>query len=138
MEVDIADANDFNQCYVSNLQERIIAQEAFLAKSENVTKSKFIYLPIDLSKGKTIHATMVTGKVLPMMIATLMKNTFVNTKLWFPSIPKRLLRVVVLMKAQLFHLAHVDGTIKLLGLFLFLVRTVINLLKSPPRRKQSN
>jgi hypothetical protein len=34
MEVDIADANDLNQCYVSNLQERIIAQEASLTKSE--------------------------------------------------------------------------------------------------------
>jgi hypothetical protein len=42
MEVDIADANDLNQRYVSNLQERIIVQEASLAKSENVTKSKFI------------------------------------------------------------------------------------------------
>ncbi len=42
MEVDIADANDLNQRYVSNLQERIIAQEASLAKSVNVTKSKFM------------------------------------------------------------------------------------------------
>jgi hypothetical protein len=52
MKVDIADANDLNQRYVSNLQERIIAQEASLAKSENVTKSKFICLPNDPSKGK--------------------------------------------------------------------------------------
>jgi hypothetical protein len=52
MEVDIADANDLNQRYVSNLQERIIAQEASLAKSENVMKSKFICIPIDPSKGK--------------------------------------------------------------------------------------
>jgi hypothetical protein len=52
MEVDIADANDLIQRYVSNLQEKIIAQEASLAKSENVTKSKFICLPIDPSKGK--------------------------------------------------------------------------------------
>ncbi len=42
----------YHQRYVSNLQERIIAQEVSLAKSENVTKSKFICLPIDPSKGK--------------------------------------------------------------------------------------
>jgi hypothetical protein len=52
MEVDIADANEVNTNFVSNLQERIIVQEALLAKSENVKKNRFISLPIDPTTGK--------------------------------------------------------------------------------------
>jgi hypothetical protein len=52
MEVDIADANKVNTNFVSNLQERIIVQEALLAKSENVKKNRFISLPIDPTTGK--------------------------------------------------------------------------------------
>jgi len=52
MEVDIDDANELNTNFVSNLQERIIVQEALLAKSENVMKKRFMCLPIDPTTGK--------------------------------------------------------------------------------------
>jgi hypothetical protein len=45
MEVDIVDANEGNPAFISNLQERIIAQETHLAKSENVMKNRVISLP---------------------------------------------------------------------------------------------
>jgi hypothetical protein len=47
MEIDIVDANDGNQGFVSNFQERIIVQETHLVKSENVMKNKFTSLLID-------------------------------------------------------------------------------------------
>ncbi len=120
-------------CKKGSSRRRLLWPNQIMSQRANSSVSKLTH-----PRAKTIHATMATGKVLPMMIATLMNNTFVNTKLWFPSIPKKLLTVVALMKAQLFHLAHVDGAITSFSSFLFLVRTVINLLKSPPRRKQSN
>jgi len=52
MEVDIEFVNEFNKRYASNLQERIIVQEALLAKSENVMRNRFISLPIDPTTGK--------------------------------------------------------------------------------------
>jgi hypothetical protein len=52
MEVEIMDSNEQNAGFVSNLQERIIVQETYLAKAELATKIKFIMLPINPSSGR--------------------------------------------------------------------------------------
>jgi hypothetical protein len=52
MEVEIMDSNEWNASFVSNLQERIIVQETYPAKSELATKTKFIMLPINPSSGR--------------------------------------------------------------------------------------
>jgi hypothetical protein len=52
MEIDIVDAKDGNQGFISNLQERIIVQETHPAKLENVMKNKCISLPINPTIGK--------------------------------------------------------------------------------------
>ncbi len=52
MEVEIMDSNERNAGFVSDLQERIIVQETYLAKSELATKTKFIMLPINPSLGR--------------------------------------------------------------------------------------
>jgi hypothetical protein len=52
MKVEIMDSNERNAGFVSNLQERIIVPETYLAKSELATKIKFIMLPINPSSGR--------------------------------------------------------------------------------------
>jgi hypothetical protein len=52
MEVEIMDFNEHNAGFVSNLQERIIVQEIYLAKAELATKTKFIMLTIDPTSGR--------------------------------------------------------------------------------------
>jgi hypothetical protein len=52
MEVEIMDSNEQNAGFVSNLQERIIVHETYLAKLELATKTKFIMLLIGPSSGR--------------------------------------------------------------------------------------
>ena len=47
IEVDVRGANDNNQGFITNLQDRIIGHETLLAKGENVTKTRLVMLPID-------------------------------------------------------------------------------------------
>jgi hypothetical protein len=52
MEVEIMDSNERNAGFVSNLQEKIIVHETYLAKSELAMKTKFTMLPINPSSGR--------------------------------------------------------------------------------------
>jgi hypothetical protein len=52
MEVEFYDSNKKNNCYISNVQDRIVGHESMLAKMENATKNKLLVLPIDPTTGK--------------------------------------------------------------------------------------
>jgi hypothetical protein len=47
IEVDVWGANNNNQGFITNLQDRIIGHETLLAKGTNVTKTRLVILPID-------------------------------------------------------------------------------------------
>ena len=47
IEVDVREANENNQCFITNLQDRMIGHETLLAKGDNVTKTRLVMLPID-------------------------------------------------------------------------------------------
>jgi len=136
LEVEVQDSNDGNRGFITNLVDRIVGIESLLASMEKDIKSKILILPTDPATGRAYtcnnyHWQGTTHN--DSGIDELYLRPYKNTKIRFPSIPKRFKRVVVSMLVKHYLLIVVIVVTKV-GLFLFLARAVINLQKSLPRK----
>jgi hypothetical protein len=108
LEVEIMDSNEHNAGFVSNLQERIIVRETYLAELELVTKTKFIMLPINPSSGRQYTCHNFDWQGATHADTNIGKAYLPPYKIVIPIKPKEIMRVVVLMKVLKLGMAPVE------------------------------